>query len=88
MSKAPSLSHVTEHFVPSGRIAVRLERPNNTLNNAYRSLRSSSYFLLARSASFNSVNLYLAKMMKGILLQILIFGLARLRSLLGDLPLG
>lgn len=39
---------------------------------------SIPYSLLSRSASFNSVDLYLAKMMKRMLLQIFIFGLVKL----------
>jgi len=38
--KVPSPSHVTTHLVPLDRIAVRLDRPNTILNNAYYLLHS------------------------------------------------
>src|SRR5271170_7325604 len=48
MLMVPSPSHVTTHFVHLDRIAVRLDRPNNILNNAYCSLCSSERLMRLR----------------------------------------
>jgi len=63
MLMVPSLSHVTTHFVHLDRIAVRLDRPNNILNNAYCSLCSSGYELsraLAVATHANCIALAIA----------------------------